>query len=286
MKRKDAKEIKDIAAFKRIFPYLMKGRNESAVYFHEEIDMGEVIKFLKQKNAGLPKKRYGIFHVFLTTIVRSFALRPQMNRFIMNHKYYQRNDIIFSFIVKRQMTDEGDERTAIITFDPNDTIDTVADRVDENIERARNDDSHEDEDTIKTVLKLPKFIVTAFIALLRKLDSIGKMPKFLADIDSMHVSAYIANLGSIGLDSIPFHHLYEWGTSSVFIVMGKLHKVKYIGDSGEEEVKDVMDITVTIDERIADGIYFARTIDLFKRLMKNPSELEKPPVRASQTQST
>lgn len=281
MRRKDAQEVKDIASFKRMFPYLMRGRNESAVYFHEEIEMGEVIKFLKQKNAGLPKKRYGIFHVFLAAMVRTFTLRPQMNRFIINRKFYQRNNIIFSFIVKRQMTDDGDERTAIITFDTNDTLDTVADRVDANIDRARNDDSHEDEDLIKTVLKFPKFIVGGFIALLRYLDRIGMMPKEIADIDSMHVSAYIANLGSIGLDKIPFHHLYEWGTTSVFIVMGKLHKVKYIGDSGEEQVKDVMDITVTIDERIADGVYFSRTIEAFKRLMQNPQELESPPVLES-----
>ena len=37
-----------------------------------------------------------------------------------------------------------------------------------------------------------------------------------------------------------------------------------------------MDLGLTIDERIADGYYYSKTVRLLKKLLENPQLLEKP----------
>ena len=41
-------------------------------------------------------------------------------------------------------------------------------------------------------------------------------------------------------------------------------------------MKPSVDIGLTIDERIADGYYYSRTVQLLKTLLENPELLEKP----------
>ena len=87
------------------------------------------------------------------------------------------------------------------------------------------------------------------------------------------MSAYVTNVGSIGIDA-PFHHMYEWGTTSLFAALGKIQKDYMIDDKGNAKITDVVNINFTIDERIVDGIYMAKALDGFKKYMENPSLLE------------
>jgi hypothetical protein len=79
-------------------------------------------------------------------------------------------------------------------------------------------------------------------------------------------------LGSLGLDT-PYHHLYEWGNASLFIVMGKLQQEEG-RPSRSGPGRHFVNFKVTLDERIADGLYFARAASIFSRLMAKPELLE------------
>jgi hypothetical protein len=98
--------------------------------------------------------------------------------------------------------------------------------------------------------------------------------------DPLFTSVYVANLGSIGLDS-PYHHLYEWGTASLFMVVGRVFQKEARksgnGRLGAPELKHFVNIKFTVDERIAEGIYFAHAAALFQRLVAKPESLELPP---------
>ena len=41
-------------------------------------------------------------------------------------------------------------------------------------------------------------------------------------------------------------------------------------------MKDSVDIGLTVDERIADGYYFSKTVKLLKKILENPELLELP----------
>ena len=85
----------------------------------------------------------------------------------------------------------------------------------------------------------------------------------------------LANLGSIKLHA-GFHHLTNWGTTSVFVVIGEIKPRKLLCADGEERVLTSVDIGLTVDERISDGFYCSRAVQLLRKLLESPELLECP----------
>ena len=50
----------------------------------------------------------------------------------------------------------------------------------------------------------------------------------------------------------------------------------FFNDDGTYEMRDGMSFGFVIDERIADGFYFAKSLMLFEQIIKHPELLEKP----------
>lgn len=84
-----------------------------------------------------------------------------------------------------------------------------------------------------------------------------------------------SNLGSIQCPAV-HHHLSNYGTNSSMITIGALHKEEVLMPDGTKEIRDVVDIGATLDERIADGVYFAKSLKLIKHIFAHPEMLEKP----------
>jgi len=45
---------------------------------------------------------------------------------------------------------------------------------------------------------------------------------------------------------------------------------------GSIAVREVVNLAVTLDERISDGFYFARSMKRLQQILENPRELENP----------
>ena len=93
--------------------------------------------------------------------------------------------------------------------------------------------------------------------------------------DPNYSSIFLSNLGSIKLNS-GYHHLTNWGTNSLFIVVGERKMRPFYNDDGTYEMRDSVDIGITIDERIADGYYYAKSLRLVRKLIENPELLDQP----------
>ncbi|MFQ3620944.1 MAG: 2-oxo acid dehydrogenase subunit E2 [Spirochaetales bacterium] len=277
-KRYDGTLIKGLPAFRIINPYVMKGRNESAVYFTHELRMKKAIEFIRRYNKENNGKgrRLTLFHVILCGIVRALAFRPQLNRFISGKKIYQRNRIQLSFIVKKELTDEGLETNVKITFSPFDTLEEVIDKVNLEIAKARDLSGNESDHEIELFTKLPRFLLTLIIWAFKALDYFGIAPSEMLRLDPLYTSVYVANLGSVGLDA-PYHHLYEWGNASIFAVIGKLRKGFVVGEGGVPVVEDLLTMKYTFDDRISEGFYAAKGIEMFKNFVENPEVLLQRP---------
>ena len=104
----------------------------------------------------------------------------------------------------------------------------------------------------------------------------GMMPKVINRASPFHSSVFVTNVGSIGLNSI-YHHLYEFGTTSIFLAIGKKEVVRELQSDGTVIRKNVINTRFVLDERICDGFYFATAIKHFKKLMKKPELLLAPP---------
>ncbi len=273
--RSDGVRLRKLPGFHKMFPYLMPSRTESVIYSSQRLKIGNALRWLEKINAGRAKK-ISLFYVVLAAGVRALALRPHANRFISGRHIYQRRTIDLAFIVKRALDEQASETTLKLTFDPRSTIFDVIEAVSSAVQVTKQSSTSSDEKLTEVLTSVPGPITRFVVWAIRTLDYFGLLPASFIKGDAFHSSAFLANLGSIGLDAV-FHHMYEWGNTPFFVVVGKRKKEPVVNDRGEIEVADVVDMTFSVDERIADGVYYASAISLFADLIENPEKLEVPP---------
>lgn len=276
--RKDAKRIRNIDGMHIVLANCYLGRTSNEAFISDNIDLTNINAYLERKNADNPAYKYNLFQIIVTTVLKTITLRPKLNRFIVNGRYYARNKIAIGFTVKRIFSDDGAEGLAILEGQRDDTIDTIHEKILKEISRTRSSSSASDssvESTMDVLTRLPGFILKPLFSIVRSLDRHGHLPQSLTADDPNYCSAFLTNLGSIDLPS-GYHHLSNWGTCSMFLVIGKKTMTPFYDEAGNVTMKPTVPLGITIDERIADGYYYAKTLRLIRKLMQEPELLELP----------
>lgn len=202
--RADAKLIRDIDLFHFYSGMIYPNRTDNEVFISVKINLEKINKYLEKKNENLKDSKYKLFHVILCALLKTIVLRPQLNRFIVNGKYYQRNKISTAFVVKKQFNDNSEEGLAYLVANENSNIDTIKDLIYKQINSVRNSDSLLD--TADTLAKIPRPILRQVLKIGRFLDKRGKFLVGSLEGDPYRSSVLVTNLGSIGLDHV-YHHL-------------------------------------------------------------------------------
>ncbi|MDR0778927.1 MAG: hypothetical protein LBE48_05800 [Methanomassiliicoccaceae archaeon] len=271
--RKDGRYLYDADPMHKFMPFLMPKRTECEVFLRETIDAANLMEYLDEKKST-ECNRITLFSLLMSTLVRTFAMRPDLNNFVAGHRLYRRNKIDIGFVVKKEFSDAGAETTVRLAFDPSLTIAEVSERLYSHIDEFRSAGSAGTDKTVRTLSKLPRFLTKFIVAFLRFLNYFGHVPKGLIESDPNFASAFVANMGSIKANA-PFHHLNNWGTGSLFITIGAVED-RVCVVNGTPEIRKCFDLAFTVDERIADGYYFARSIQLMKDIISDPACLETP----------
>lgn len=271
--RKDGKLLKNIDSMHVIMPLMYPNRCDNEAFISERIDLTNINRYLARKNADSPEYEYNLFQIMVTAMLKTITLRPKMNRFIANKNMYQRNEVTAAFTVKKIFSDNGGEALAAIHSKGSDNIDTIHEQIYKQVSFCRSEEKDPSTASMDAIQKLPRFILhfVGFVA--RFLDRHGWMPQPIIATDPFYSSVVLANLGSIGLHA-GYHHLTNWGTTSVFCVVGEIKKRPFYDEEGRMEMRDSVDLGLTIDERLADGYYYSKTIKLLKKLLENPELLE------------
>ncbi|MBQ8087609.1 MAG: 2-oxo acid dehydrogenase subunit E2 [Clostridia bacterium] len=271
--RIDAKWVRGNDPMHFFLPYIYPNRADNEAVVKEQIDLTALNAYLEKKNAGLDANKYTLFHAICQALVHTITLRPKMNYFIKGHRIYQRNDISLAFVVKKQFHDNGQEALAFLKFGADSTINTVHDDIMKVVHSSRSEGMDATTNAMNGFTKIPRWLMRIVMKFLFLLDYYGRVPQSLIAEDPNHATVFISNLGSIGL-SADYHHLFNWGTCSIFLVIGEKHWVPVFSRDGSYEMHEVVDIAITLDERIADGFYYAKTIALFKHIMQHPELLD------------
>ena len=181
-----------------------------------------------------------------------------------------------AFGVKKQFSDASGEALAFIHAHPDDTLDTIHSEIERIVTECRdvkkNDASTESMDIVS---KIPRPVMRVFLSIMRFCDRHGWVPKGLIASDPQYSTIMLSNLGSIKLHA-GYHHLTSWGTNSLFVVVGEKKKRPFFDDDGNAQMRMSIDLGLTVDERIADGYYFSRSVRLMRHLLENPELLEQP----------
>ena len=274
--RRDATLLRNTDAMHFIMGIIYPHRADNEAYIAERVNLEPIKAYLAGKNVeGIPFK-YTFFHVILTALVKTVTLRPKLNRFYANENYYQRNKITAGFVIKKEFSDGSEEAVALLEAKPDATIDTIHQEIYQRVHATRNEQKKNTTDNSMDLLnRLPRFLSKAVIRFIRWLDRHGWCPDVLIGDDPNYSSVFLSNLGSIKLRS-GYHHLTNWGTCSLFCVIGEKKWTPLYDAHGLVEMRETVDLGLTVDERIADGYYYSKSIRLFKHLLEHPELLEQP----------
>ena len=274
--RRDATLLRNTDAMHFIMGIIYPHRADNEAYIAERVNLEPIKAYLAGKNVeGIPFK-YTFFHVILTALVKTVTLRPKLNRFYANENYYQRNKVTAGFVIKKEFSDGSEEAVALLEAKPDATIDTIHQEIYQRVHATRNEQKKNTTDNSMYILnKLPRFLSKAVIRFIRWLDRHGWCPDVLIGDDPNYSSVFLSNLGSIKLRS-GYHHLTNWGTCSLFCVIGEKKWTPLYDAHGLVEMRETVDLGLTVDERIADGYYYSKSIRLFKYLLEHPALLEQP----------
>ena len=273
-KRRDGVRIKDVDGFHSIVPYIMPKRTEAEVSMTEQFDVTDLVQYMKDRNEkeGTNLK---IFHAICTAVARTIYHRPKLNIFISGRTFYQRKDITLSFVVKRTFEDESEESLMFLKVDPDMNLDSISKMIIGDVKKVRKEQQNDLDKLMKLVGSMPRVVLEGFFATLKVLEYHGMMPEFLTGDDPNYSTVLLANLGSIGAGSC-YHHLSNYGTCSIMITIGTLHREKKLMYDGTWQDRDVIDLSLTLDERIADGFYFAKSLRIAKYMLEHPEVMNEP----------
>ena len=273
--RRDAVRIQKVDGLHTILPYVMPSRAAAEVSMQDVFDITDLNAYMARRNEeeGINLK---LFHAICTAVAKTVYWRPKLNIFISGNRFWQRKDIVLAFVVKRTFEDTSEESLMFLTVKPEMTLDSISKKILGEVHELReNSGKNNIGDMIEIFAKIPHWLLTIIFKILGRLEFHGRMPKAFADGDTNYASVLLSNLGSIKCGSV-YHHLNDYGTNSIVGTIGTAHKALVYGDDGAEHVRDVVDMQMTLDERIADGFYFARSLKLISYLLEHPEELEKP----------
>ena len=272
-KRPDGRVLHDLEPMQKIMPYVMKTRTDSMNMYEDTFCCDVWDTYIKEKEQQGIKMTY--MNILIAAIVRLIALRPQLNRFVMNGKIYARPKIWVSFVVHPTLQDGSTGTTIKLCFDGTESILDIAEVINAAIEKETT--KRVEENGIDKLLRflmnvIPGPCIKFVINTLMWMDKHSIMPKKVVELSPFHTSFFITNLKSLGINHI-FHHTYNFGTTGLFFAMGKEKKIPVI--KGDKIVYEKhMGWGLVSDERFCDGLYFAMSLRQMRKIMRNPAVLE------------
>ena len=266
-KRPDANLAENISTMRRFLPFVSPRRNDSAFYMFQDVEVDAALEYLEKMNRGRPHdRRITLFHLFLRSTSQGVHLRPGVNRFVKGGQLWQRDGVWLSFSAMREIKDGSVMISVKRRFEPeSESLEEMVDGFYERLNPQRAGKKTQSDKEMSWLLRLPGVVVHFLMMLLKIADYFGLMPHAMIKPDPLFTSVFLANLGSIDYPA-GFHHLWEYGTCSIFGVMGRVEPA--------EDGRRKMRLAWTYDERIADGLYSYYTLDGIRERIENPELLE------------
>ena len=266
-RRSDASLVRDLPMMRRFMPYVSPRRNDSLFYMMQSIEVEAALEYLEKRNRERPPdRRITLFHLFLRSCGHALHLRPGVNRFVKGGRLWQRDGCWITFSAKREIKDGSPMLTVKRRFEPTrESLDEMVDAIYARLRAGRAGKRTTSDKEMGLLLRLPGFAIRVALWFVRKGDDLGLLPRGMIDADPLFTSVFLANLGSIDYPA-GFHHLWEYGTASLFGVMGRIEP----GPEGRR----CIGVAWTYDERIEDGLYSYHTLEGIRERIEHPELLE------------
>ena len=258
-----------------LMPHVMPRKTDSEVMTDLQFDLEKVENFIReQKKGDIPELT--LYHFVFAALVRAAFEYPQINRFITGRRIYERRHVKVSMTVKKKLSLDGVESQIFPTFEKTDSLKDMVEKIHKAAEEAlqQEEESNGFDKLIAILMKIPPSIIGAFVRFMLYLDRHGWLPKVFLDLQPFHSSFFVTNVGSIGLPVL-YHHLYEFGTCSGFLAMGRKENILKVNAEGQVEKRKVLPIRFVGDSRICDGYAYSCAFRSMSKSFEHPERLLK-----------
>jgi hypothetical protein len=269
--RPDAVLAERVPLVRRFMPFLMRRRNESLVWFEQDVTVDPALAFADAFSRA-HAVRLTFFHLVLRSIARVLDEFPRLNRYVVGRRLYQRTDVAISFSGKEAFESDAPLYVRKRIFDPREPLEALARSLGESVQSGRAGQRTQSDHEMAILSHMPRLAIDGVVVLGRLLDYFNLLPARMIQEDPLYASVFVANLGSVGIAGA-YHHLYEYGTIPIFVVVGAYRDVVVVEGEGRLAARRVSTLKYTYDERIEDGFYCARALSRMKDLLERPEQL-------------
>ncbi len=272
--RKDGRRVDNISGMGQIMLDIKPNRCDSDVYINQKMDVTKLSEYVKQKKEE--GQEITFFHAFVTAIGKTFYNRKKLNYFVANRHLYEHNNIVVSFVAKVAFEDQAEEMMIMVPIKPDDNIYTISKYIKEKVSGIRDSKELKKEganSAIDTLAKFPNIIRVPLVGLLKWMDKKDMLPRSLQKDNLYYSSIIVSNLGSIKCGAI-YHNITNFGTCSSLATMGEIKPEEILNKDGSKTIKQICEFGINLDERIADGYYFAKSVKILQYIFDNPETLE------------
>lgn len=277
MRKRFAKRCKDVTSMAQISVDIKPNRSVSDVYINQKLDVTELMKYLDKKKKKENKDEHiTFFHAVVTAVGKVFYNRPYLNRFVQNRHFYEHKNVSISFVAKVAFDDKAEEIMIIINVDENDNIKSISKKIYDKVNGIRSKSDKVEKKGANGILdvlaKLPNIIRIPIVGLLKWMDKKGVLPSSIEEDNLYYSSIILSNLGSLHSNAI-FHNITDFGNASGLATIGEVRDEEII-INGKKEIRKMCEFGINLDERIADGYYFIKSVQLLQYIFNHPELLE------------
>ena len=275
MRRKWATRVKDYTGMMQLACDIKPNRSVSDVYVNQKIDVTELMKFLdKKKKKG---EDITFYHAVVTGVGKVYYNRPYLNRFVQDRHLFMHNDVVIGFVAKMAFEDKSEEMMIMLKIDKDDNIHTISKKIAEKVNGIRNPKGKIEKKggnaLIDALGHWPNIFRVPVIGLLKWMDKKGILPASIEEDNLYYSSIILSNLGRLHSPAI-FHNITDFGNSSALATIGEVRD-EIVIKNGKQEIRKLCEFGINLDERIADGYYFVKSIQLLQYIFDHPEMLER-----------
>ena len=275
MRRDYSRRVKHFNGMNQLAIDIKPPRSVSDVFINQKMDVTNLMKYLeKKKKKG---EHVTFFHAVCEAVGMLLYNRPYLNRFVQNRHMFEHKYVDIAFVAKVAFDDKSEELMLIIRVDEDDNVNTLSKKVQDKVDYIRKNKEVKKEganNIIDVLGHQPNIIRVRVIGLLKWMDKKGILPRSIAKDNLYYSSIILSNLGAIHSGAI-FHNITDFGNASSLATIGEVKDEEVLID-GKKEVRKLCEFGVNLDERIADGYYFVKSLHMLQYIFDNPELLEGP----------
>lgn len=265
-------ELVRIPPVRRMLLAVSPTKKDALVYFDAPVDATKLLEWLPEAKS---EHEAGITHAVIGAAAVGLACTPRMNRFCVGQRIYARKGRFVTFSMKRKVLGADPETarksrlaTPKLEMKEGESFAELARRINDSVTVERSGKETAADKEYKLFDMLPRPLLGLANKLLPLLDHYNLLPAFFIEGEGLYTSMFIANLGSLRMGA-GYHHLYEFGNCPLFLMVGQVEERVVVVD-GKPEVRPILPLRYTYDERIEDGMNAKYGIEAMVRVLEDP----------------